>query len=237
MTAENPRVLIAEADPIARAFLAENLAADHYQPVCATDSAAALELLAGPLDALLVDVNGDTLAIVDLVRAETLSGIDPQLPILVLTSRTDGLHRTRLLERGADDVLAKPFSYPELRARLGALLRRAHARRAPRVLRAGSLRVDVRSRRAWVGEVEIEGLRGKEYQLLLALVAEPERVFTRQELLGSVWGLGSYARTRTLDSTAARLRARLQIGEQRFVRNVWSVGYRLIDGHPRPVQQ
>jgi two-component system phosphate regulon response regulator PhoB len=222
MTAENPRVLIAEsADPIARAFLAENLAADHYQPVCATDSAAALELLAGPLDALLVDVNGDTLAIVDLVRAETLSGIDPQLPILVLTSRTDGLHRTRLLERGADDVLAKPFSYPELppRPARGAAAPRT---RPPRTARA--------ARRLVTGRCPLppclgrrgrdRGLRGKEYQLLLALVAEPERVFTRQELLGSVWGLGSYARTRTLDSTAVRLRARLQIGEQRFVRNV-----------------
>jgi len=55
-------------------------------------------------------------------------------------------------------------------------------------------------------------------------------VFTREELLRSVWGLGSYARTRTLDSHAARLRARLQINGERFVRNVWGVGYRLIDG-------
>ncbi len=73
-------------------------------------------------------------------------------------------------------------------------------------------------------------MRGKEYQLLLTLIAEPERVFTREELLRSVWGLGSYARTRTLDSHAARLRARLQIGGERFVHNVWGVGYQLSTG-------
>lgn len=230
MTAATARVLIAEQNDVARQFLTANLEADGYRPVGAADTAAALELLAASFDALIVDVNGETLGLIDAIRSETRPELDPQLPILVLSSQADELHRTRLLERGADDVLCKPYSYPELRARLASLLRRAHHRRTPHMLRAGSLRLDVRSRRAWVGEVEIEPLRGKEYQLLLMLIAEPERVFTREELLRSVWGLGSYARTRTLDSHAARLRARLQIGGDRFVRNVWGVGYRLIDG-------
>jgi DNA-binding response OmpR family regulator len=230
MTAVAPNVLIAENDDVSRLFLNDNLEADGYRPICAAVTAAALGLLSATLDALIVDVNGDTLGLIDAIRDQARPDIDPDLPILVLTSHTGELHRTRLLERGADDVLCKPYSYPELRARLGALLRRADARRAPRVLRAGSLRLDVRSRRAWVGEIELEPLRGKEYQLLLALIAEPERVFTREELLRSVWGLGSYARTRTLDSHAARLRARLQISGERFVRNVWGVGYCLIDG-------
>jgi DNA-binding response OmpR family regulator len=232
MTAAAPSVLIAEHDDVARLFLSDNLQADGYRPLCAADTAAALELLSGALDVLIVDVNGDTVGVVDAIREETRPGVDPQLPILVLTSQSNELHRTRLLERGADDVLGKPYSYVELRARLGALLRRAQARRTPQVLRAGSLRLDVRSRRAWVGEVEIDSLRGKEYQLLLTLIAEPERVFTRAELLRSVWGLGSYAQTRTLDSHAARLRGRLQINGERFVRNVWGIGYRLIDGEP-----
>jgi DNA-binding response OmpR family regulator len=198
MTAVAPNVLIAENDDVSRRFLADNLEADGYRPACAAVTAATLGLLSATLDALIVDVNGDTLGVIDAIRDQVRPDIDPDLPILVLTSHRGELNRTRLLERGADDVLCKPYSYPELRARLGALLRRADARRAPRVLRAGSLRLDVRSRRAWVGEVELEPLRGKEYQLLLALIAEPERVFTREELLRSVWGLGSYARTRTL---------------------------------------
>ena len=153
--------------------------ADGYRLVCASDTAGALDLLSATLDALIVDVNGDTLGVIDAIREQNCSGIDPHLPILVLTSHTDELRRTRLLERGADDVLSKPYSYLELRARLGALLRRADARRTPHVLRAGSLRLDIQSRRAWVGEVEVEPLRGKEYQLLLTLIAEPERVLTK----------------------------------------------------------
>jgi DNA-binding response OmpR family regulator len=162
-----------------RKKMADNLKADGYRPACAADTAAALGLLSDGPDALIVDVNGDTLGVVDAIREETRPGVDPQLPILVVTSHSSELHRIRLLERGADDVLCKPYSYIELRARLGALLRRAQARRAPQVLRAGSLRLDVRSRRAWVGQVETEPLRGKEYQLLVALIGEPERVLTK----------------------------------------------------------
>jgi DNA-binding response OmpR family regulator len=179
MTAVAPNILIAENDDVCRLFLADNLEADGYRPICAADTPEALGLLSARLDALIIDVNGDTLVVIDAIRDQVRPDIDPALPILVLTSHTGELHRTRLLERGADDVLCKPYSYPELRARLGALLRRADARRAPRVLRAGSLRLDVRSRRAWVGEIELKPLRGKEYQLLLALIAEPERVFTK----------------------------------------------------------
>jgi DNA-binding response OmpR family regulator len=179
MPAVAPNVLIAETDDVSRLFLADNLEADGYRAVCAADTGEALELLSATPDALIVDVNGDTLGVIDAIREQTRPHIDPHLPILVLTSHTGELHRTRFLEPGADDVLCKPYSYPELRARLGALLRRADARRTPHVLRAGSLRLDVRSRRAWVGEVEIEPLRGKEYELLLALIAEPERVLTK----------------------------------------------------------
>ena len=139
MTAATARVLIAEQNDVARQFLTDNLEADGYRPVGASDTAAALKLLAGAFEALIVDVNGETLGLVDAIRSETRPELDPQLPILVVSSQAEELHRTRLLERGADDVLCKPYSYPELRARLAALLRRAHARHTPHVLRAGSL--------------------------------------------------------------------------------------------------
>jgi DNA-binding response OmpR family regulator len=161
MTAVTARLLLAEQDNVARGFLAENLQADGYEVLVAADSAASLALLAEPLDALLVDDNGDTLSVVDAIRSGTRAQLDPLLPILVLSPHADQLQRTRLLERGADDVVGKPYSYPELRARLAALLRRAQARRTPQVLRAGSLRLDVRSRRAWVGQVEVEPLRAR----------------------------------------------------------------------------
>jgi len=135
----------------------------------------------------------------------------------------------RLLERGADDVIYEPWLYFEVRARLAALLRRANAGgRRREVLRAGALRVDVAARRVWIGDTEIK-LTAREFDLLRVLASDPDRVFTRSELLESLWGLGDWARTRVLDSHAARLRRRLNdAGGGNSVRNSWGRGYRFI---------
>lgn len=226
-------ILVAEEDAAARAFLADNLIADGYQVLAAADRRKAIALLdVGHPDIVVVDVNGETLALLDAVRAAEglASRVDPDTPMIVLTARADALHRVRVLERGGDDVLAKPFSYPELRARIGAVLRRAEGRRSARIVRAGPIAIDRRSREVRVGDRDVE-LTAKEYELLVALAAEPTRVFTREELLRAVWGFETFGRTRTLDSHAARLRRRL-VGDtdDKFVINVWGVGYRLIDG-------
>jgi DNA-binding response OmpR family regulator len=221
-------ILVAEKNSAARAFLADNLTADGYEVLAAEDRPKAIALLdVRHPDLVVVDVNGETLALLDAVRsAEGLaSRVDPDTPMIVLTGRADALHRVRVLDRGGDDVLAKPFSYPELRARIGAVLRRAECRRNARILRAGPIAIEVR-----FGERRVE-LTAKEYDLLVALAGEPTRVFTREELLRAVWGHQTFGRTRTLDSHAARLRGRL-VGEtdDKFVVNVWGVGYRLMDG-------
>ncbi len=124
-------------------------------------------------------------------------------------------------------MLAKPFSYPELRARIAALLRRARARRAPRMLRVGELTIDLGARIAQIRETRLE-LPAKEYELLCTLAREPTRVFTREELLRGVWG--GYSRSRTLDAHACRLRRRLEdAGGKGLLRNIWGVGYKLAD--------
>ena len=128
-------------------------------------------------------------------------------------------------------MVKKPFAYPELRARIGAVLRRAQTtRRGRRLLRAGPVVIDVGSREVRVCERQVE-LSATEYRLLLALAGDPYRVFTREELLRSVWGLDTFGRTRTLDSHAFRLRRKLcEGGDERLVVNVWGVGYRLVEG-------
>jgi DNA-binding response OmpR family regulator len=226
-------ILLAEEDDTARAFLHANLSADGYRVLVASDRAKALALLstAHP-DLIVVDVNGQTLALLDTVRAgEGIAGrADPDTPMIVLSRDADQLQRIRMLERGGDDVVKKPFAYPELRARIRAVLRRSQtARRGRRMLRAGSILIDVRSREVRVGERPVE-LSALEYQLLLTLAGEPDRVFTRQELLRSVWGYEPAMRTRTLDSHAYRLRRKLCDGtHEKLVVNVWGVGYRLMD--------
>src|ERR671924_2419406 len=147
----------------------------------------------------------------------------------MLTARSSEADRVRGFVRGADDYLVKPFHYPELAARIGAVLRRSRDRRAQGVVQVGELRVDPVGREVRLGDRNVE-LSAKEFALLRMLAAEPTRVFTKEELLRSVWGFRSMGSTRTLDSHACRLRQKLGRQGDRFVINVWGVGYRLIDG-------
>jgi DNA-binding response OmpR family regulator len=232
MSMTTSTILLAEESDATRLFLASNLSADGYHVLVAQDRAKALALLSvNQPDLIVIDVNGQTLAIVDAVRSgEGLAGrVDPDTPMIVLSADADRLHRIRVLERGGDDIVAKPFSYPELRARIGAVLRRSQIRRGARILRAGPIMIDVRSREVRVAGRPIE-LSDKEYRLLVTLAGEPTRVFTREELMRGVWGLETFGRTRTLDSHAYRLRRKLGESGDRLVVNVWGVGYRLTDG-------
>jgi DNA-binding response OmpR family regulator len=223
-------ILVAEEHPATRNFLIDNLAADGYRTLAAEDGAKALALLdVEHPDLVVVDINGDTLDLVDAVRSATglASRVDPDTPLIALTGRSDAIHRIRLLERGGDDVVAKPFTYPELRARIAALLRRSEVRSAPLLRRIGPLTIDVPSREVRVGDQTVD-LSAKEYELLLTLSNDPARVFTREELLRDVWGFRGPVRTRTLDSHAHRLRRKLSpSGSVKLVVNVWGVGYRL----------
>jgi len=225
-------ILITEEDAATRTFLADNLTADGYTVVVADSKAVALaKLRALQPDIVICDVNGETLDLLDAVRASDglASRVDPDVPMIVLTTRADELSRVRYFDRGGDDVITKPFSYPELRARIRALLHRACSRPAAGRLRAGELELDPTSR-----EVRLRGRRidlsQKEFALLRALLTEPTRVWTKEELLRDIWGFRSLGTTRTLDSHACRLRHKLAIQGDRFVINVWGVGYRCIDG-------
>ena len=190
MSTTTSTILLAEEHDATRAFLADNLAADGYRVLAAPDRAKALALLStSQPDLILVDINGQTLEFVDAIRSgERLAGrADPDIPLIVLSRDANRLQRIRVLERGGDDIVRKPFAYPELRARIGALLRRSAARRAAPILRAGPVAVDVRSREVRVAGRPVE-LSAKEYDLLVMLAGEPTRVFTRAELMRGVWG-------------------------------------------------
>jgi DNA-binding response OmpR family regulator len=235
MTDDASTILLVEDDDPTRTFLADNLTADGYDLLVADSMREAARLLETEYpDLAVIDVglpDGSGLDLVRQVReADALgSRIDPFTPMLVLSGRAGDVDRVRGFERGADDYVAKPFAYPELRLRVAALLRRAQGRRGRGQLRVGGLEVDAVAR-----EVRLHGRRvdlsQKEFALLRTLAAEPSRVFTKEELLRSVWGYRSLGTTRTLDSHACRLRAKLDAPGERWVVNVWGVGYRLVDG-------
>ena len=204
-------ILVAEEHEVTRDFLARNLGADGYEVLLADDRAKALALMSvHDPDLILVDVNGETLGLIDAIRSGGgLAGrVDPDTPLIVPSRDADRLQRIRVLERGGDDIVKKPFAYPELRARMAAVLRRSEMRRSARIVRAGPIAIDVRSREVRVSDRPVE-LSGKEYDLLVALAGEPTRVFTRAELLRDVWGFRSPCRTRTVDSHASRPRRKL----------------------------
>ncbi len=232
--AASPKVLVVEDHPLTRRFLADNLAADGYAPLEAGTLADARRLVRGAYPALAVlDLqlpDGDGLHLLAELRGEdgARAGLDPHLPVIVLSGRASEIDRVRGLRLGADDYLAKPFGYAELRARIEALLRRSTRRPGTGRVQVATLELDPQDR-----AVRLEGravhLSGKEFDLLRMLASAPGRTFTRDELLREVWGYRSPAATRTLDTHAHRLRRKLSSGRVAFVINVWGVGYRLCD--------
>ena len=144
-----PRLLLADEDHTTRTFLAENLTADGYHVDTAEDHNQAVQRLRTTApDLIIADVNGATLALLDWLRdaEHSVCSAASDTPVIVLTSNREELHRVRLLERGGDDVIVKPFSYPELRARIAAVLRRSAPRQPRPLLTAGPVRIDLRDR-------------------------------------------------------------------------------------------
>jgi DNA-binding response OmpR family regulator len=224
-------VVLVDEDDAARAFIADNLTADGFDVHPTHDPRYALELCARHApDAAIVDVNGGSgRAFARAVRSAERRDIDDGLPLMLLSAQRGELDVLRSFEAGADDHLAKPFSYPELLARLRALLRRAQLAASKRpARRVGALRISELERRVMVGDQRID-VSAKEFALLSILASDPTRVFTKQLLLKELWGIRSFGTTRTLDSHACRLRHKLGVTGERFVINVWGVGYKLVD--------
>jgi DNA-binding response OmpR family regulator len=235
MNEQRPTILVVEDDRPTRTFLADNLAADGYEPIAASNAREALRLMETRFpDLAIVDLtlpDRDGLELLEQVRAAdgVASRIDPSLPLLVLSGRVGELHRLRGFERGADDVMGKPFSYPELKARVAALLRRTERGLRRGRLRVGALEIDPAGRTVLLNGRSLS-VSQKEFALLRTLAVDPTKVYPKDELLRNVWGYRALGSTRTLDSHACRLRQKLARDGDRFVVNVWGVGYRLVDG-------
>jgi DNA-binding response OmpR family regulator len=228
------RVVVCEDDEVTRDLLCENLRQDRYEALPASGAEEALKRCRYDApDALLLDLNLPDASGVDVLReirsAEGPAPLfDPALPVLVLSGRAGEGDRVRGLREGADDYLTKPFNYDEMLLRLRNLLeRREMRRRGP--TRIGLLSIDVATRTVTVGDRPV-ALANKEFELLRALARDPQRVFTKDELLHDIWGYQALGRTRTLDSHASRLRRKLDPERGRYVVNCWGVGYRLVEG-------
>ena len=201
-----------------------NLAREGYRVVAEHDGAAGLERIfkAPPdlvvLDLLLPKLSG--LEVLEAIRGETRT---KRLPVLVLTARGTEMDKLVGFERGADDYLTKPFSPKELVARVSAILRRSRGEDREATTTIGPVRFDPERHQVFVRERELR-LTPTEYRLLEYLLERRGRVFSREQLLDKVWGLGYFGETRTVDVHVRRLRAKLG-KDANLIRTVTGVGY------------
>lgn len=206
-----------------------------YEVDLAFDGVTGLSRAEGtPYDLVILDIMlpcMDGLEICRRLRARTT-----YLPVLMLTAKSTELDRVLGLEMGADDYVTKPFSIPELLARVKAIFRRVEGLKAekagnePAILKAGDLIIDPVKRKVTRKGVEVE-LTAREFDLLFHFAKNPGRVYTRSQLLDQVWGYGHEGYEHTVNSHINRLRTKIEEdpAHPRYVLTVWGVGYKFME--------
>jgi DNA-binding response OmpR family regulator len=218
-------ILLVDDEPTLLDTLAYNLRGSGYHVVTAAGGAAALEQARAStpdlviLDLMLPEIDG-------LTVCRSLRALG-NMPILILTARTGELDKIIGLESGADDYMTKPFSLGELQARIRALLRRAGPRRQGDEIRSGDLMLNMVSRKASLGEEEIN-LSPKEFSLLSELMRHQGAVLSRDLLLTRVWGYDYFGDSRTVDVHIRWLREKIEPDPSSPIRiaTVRGIGYR-----------
>lgn len=218
-------ILVTDDDRAVRDSLRRSLVFNGYEVVTAADGVEALALVdQHDPDAVVLDVMMPRLDGLETCRRLRAQGLD--LPVLMLTARTEVSDRVAGLDAGADDYLAKPFALEELLARLRALLRRSkHDDVAADDVRFADLRLDRATRDVSRGDRPIR-LTRTEFSLLEVLLRRPRQVFTRAQLLEEVWGFDFPTTANSLDVYIGYLRRKTEDGgEPRLVHTVRGVGY------------
>jgi two-component system, OmpR family, phosphate regulon response regulator PhoB len=220
------RILIVEDEEPLTLLLRYNLEAEGYEvDIAARGDDAEIKLKESPPDLVLLDWMLPGLSGIELCRRVRARTDTERMPIIMLTARGEESERVRGLAIGADDYIVKPFSVPELLARIRALLRRAKPGQVATVLRLGDVELDRETRRVLRAGRDVH-LGPTEFRLLEFLMQSPGRVFSREQLLNGVWGRDIYIDERTVDVHVGRLRRALNRGRSTDpIRTVRGGGY------------
>ena len=221
-----PDILIVEDDHDLSLLLSYNLEAEGYvvETVMSGDEAD-LRLTESIPNLVILDWMLPGLSGIEICRRLRAREKTRGLPVIMVTGRSEEAERVRGLSVGADDYVVKPFSMPELMARVRGLLRRSRPERIAERLRAGDLDLDSKSRRVQRGLRAIR-LGPTEFRLLEHIMRQPGRVFSRAQLLDAVWGQTARIDERSVDVRVGRLRRALSKGRERDpIRTVRGIGY------------
>ncbi len=220
-------ILIVEDEPAIRQMLGFTLAGDGYNFLEAGDVEEAHNAMSTMIpDLILLDWMLPGISGVDFARRLKRDPKTSAIPIIMLTARGSENDKVKGLDTGADDFITKPFSTRELLARVRAVIRRTGQIGEEDVVEIGAIRLDTRTHRVLANNRAVE-LSPTEFRLLQFFITHPERVYSRTQLLDSVWGNHAYIEERTVDVHIRRLRKLLEpYGCEAYIQTVRSVGYR-----------
>lgn len=219
-------ILIADDNQDITDILATYVEKEGFQPIIAKDGAEALELFKTHQPAVvLLDVmmpKEDGYAVCRKIRSQST------VPVILITARGEDFERVMGLDIGADDYIVKPFSPSEVMARVRAVLRRMGAKEEKKqVLQIGNLKINLEEYSVYISGERLS-LSKREIETMWTLASNPNKVFTRDNLLDSLWGFDYFGDSRTVDSHIKRLRAKLdQVSHPDWrIKTIWGVGYK-----------
>jgi len=221
----SPRILVVEDEPSQIALLRYNLTQQGFQVRIASDGEEGLQAAKeDPPDLILLDWMLPKLSGIEVCRQLRRNKATRDVPIIMLTARSEERDKIRGLDIGADDYVSKPYSIKELIARVRAALRRPTASISAGKITVGQLEVDI-EKHLISFEGNLVQASPTEFRLLITLMQHPDRVFSRDQLLDQVWGISADVDTRTVDVHIARLRRILKkAGAKKMVRTVHGFG-------------
>ncbi|MBQ4481868.1 MAG: response regulator transcription factor [Lachnospiraceae bacterium] len=223
------KVLVVDDEKLIVKGLKFSLEQDGYQVDCAYDGEEALQMAtSGDYDMILLDIMLPKLTGLEVCQQlrETSN-----VPVIMLTAKGDDMDKILGLDYGADDYITKPFNVLEVKARMKAIFRRLKSEKpqsneAGDMIVFGDLKLDTANRRVYIEGKEIN-LTAKEFDVLELLVNNPQKVYSRSDLLDIIWGKEYPGDGRTVDVHVRRLREKIEKspGDPRYVRTKWGVGY------------
>lgn len=222
------KMLIADDNLMITKILGEFARKEGYEPVIARDGEEALKQFhMHSFDMILLDVMMPKMDGFEVCRTIRL---ESNVPVIIITARGEDFERIMGLDIGADDYIVKPFSGAEVMARVRAVMRRIgktpENKKAQKCLKRGSLSISLETASVTIKDQPVV-LTKKELEILWTLAENPQKVFTRENLLDSLWGYDYYGDNRTVDSHMKRLRAKLDVVEHPDwqIKTIWGMGY------------